>query len=202
MARILLDTKQPLKIYRNMPTIFNPVKNSLNPGQALRRAFLLLVPVFLLATPVGVYGDDQETDLVIGLVDKGTDVLYLPAAIGGEATELLLDTGSGYLALNSTLIDSLEDRGLAHYERSIRARLATGKTSKVKIYNIATVDLGSGCVMHNIEAARLGTHSRNILGMNVLKRVDSISLSLTTSTLTLSGCSVPDNTRMALNHSN
>lgn len=141
----------------------------------------------------------EEELLTISLVDKGTDVFYLPATIGGDATELLLDTGSGYLALNSRIIKSLENKGLAAYSRSIRARLATGSISNVRIYTISSLDLGPGCTMHNVEAAMLGSNSRNILGMNVLKRVDNVSLSLTTATLTLSGCASEGNHLIASN---
>lgn len=172
--------------------IHNSVKHRAHLRGALRRTVGLVVPVLMLFGQAATQADEGANALVIGLTDKGTDVLYLPAEIGGDATELLLDTGSGYLALNSNLINSLETQGLASYKRSIRAKLATGKISKVKIYSIASLDLGSGCVMHDVEAAMLGSKSRNILGMNILKRVDNVSLSLTTSTLTVTGCDKPD----------
>src|SRR5690606_15643362 len=149
------------------------------------RLFLLLTVAVCLPFAKALA---EEELLTISLVDKGTDVYYLPATIGGNATELLLDTGSGYLALNSRMIKSLENRGLADYRRSIRARLASGNISEVRIYSISSLDLSPGCVMHDVEAAMLASNSRNILGMNVLKRVDNLNLSLTTSTLTLSGC--------------
>jgi len=139
----------------------------------------------------GVLADpplDPNKPLTIALVEKGTDVFYLSALVGGNPTELLFDTGSGYLALNQGLIKSLEDRGMASYQRSVRARLANGSVKDVPIYQVTALDLGNGCIIRNVDAAMLAGDTRNILGMNVLKMVDSFSVSLSSATLTLSGC--------------
>lgn len=126
----------------------------------------------------------------IQLVEKDTDVFYLQAKLGDSAaSEFLFDTGSGYLAINEEVLSRLKSDGQAEYLRSIRARLASGAVSAVAVYSIASLDLGGGCVLHDVEAAILPGSTRNILGMNVLKMVDSFSVSFEPAKLVLSGCS-------------
>lgn len=126
----------------------------------------------------------------IQLVEKDTDVFYLQAKLGDNAaSEFLFDTGSGYLAINEEVLGRLKSGGQAEYLRSIRARLASGAVSSVAVYSIASLDLGSGCVLRDVEAAILPGSTRNILGMNVLKMVDSFSVSFEPAKLVLSGCS-------------
>lgn len=139
--------------------------------------------------PSATFAETQNAAaLTIDLVEKGTDVFYLAARVGDSSTELLFDTGSGYLALNKGLIKELEAKGMASYQRSIRARLANGSVKKVPIYQVDAIDLGNGCIIRNVDAVMLGTGTRNILGMNVLKMMDSFSLSSRSATLTIHGC--------------
>lgn len=125
----------------------------------------------------------------IDLVEKNTDVFYLRAKVGDALSrEFLFDTGSGYLALNDTTISELKTQNAAQYVRSINARMASGKIRSVKVYRISRLDLGGGCILNDIEAAKLPGDTRNIIGMNVLKRVKSFSVSYNPSRLTLTGC--------------
>lgn len=129
------------------------------------------------------------TAVEIPLHEKDTDVLYLHAGLGGDApAEFLFDTGSGYLVITEAQMDMLLRQGQAEYQRQIHAKLASGQLRRVAIYSIASLDLGAGCVLHNVEAAVLPGARRNILGMNVLKMVDSFSVSFNPSRLVLSGC--------------
>lgn len=135
---------------------------------------------------------------VIELQEKGTDVFYLGARLGREhPVELMLDTGSGYLAINENVLQVLEDQGMAQYQRHIHARLAGGAIRKVPIYSIARISLGQDCTLYNTEAAVLPGKSRNILGLNVLKRMRGFSVSFNPPRLILEGCRQPE--RLAKN---
>lgn len=137
----------------------------------------------------GAAGSAENDVTVIELTEKNTDVFYLQAKLGNApSSEFLLDTGSGYLAIGEATLDELQDQGMARYQRAIHARMANGAVKPVKIYRIASLDLGGGCVIRDIDAAILPGNSRNIIGMNVLKQVDSFSVSFNPSRLTLSGC--------------
>lgn len=127
--------------------------------------------------------------VVIALVEKDSDVFYLQARLGnGEPQEFLLDTGSGYLAINRKTLSGLKADGMAEFQRSIRVRLANGVVRPVDVYRIDVLELGEGCVLRNVDAAILPGSTRNIIGMNVLKMVDSFSVSFGDSRLTLNGC--------------
>lgn len=127
----------------------------------------------------------------IDLLEKNTDVFYLRARLGdADESEFLLDTGSGYLAISEDELAKLKQSDMARYERGINARLANGQVKRVSIYIVDSLDLGGGCVLHNVEAAVLPGATRNIIGMNVLKMVGNFSISFNPSKLTLSDCSV------------
>ena len=136
-------------------------------------------------------GEPLVEELTIQLTEKGTDVYYLQARLGSISTELLFDTGSGYLALIETLLDTLEKEGRATYQRKVRARLANGRISEIPIYRVDVLSLGENCSVHDVEAAMLKGSTRNILGMNVLRSVESFAFSFSDETLTLRGCGSP-----------
>lgn len=148
-----------------------------------------LVLLALAALFSGAQLASAEDSISVDLVEKGTDVFYLSANLGGVVdSELLFDTGSGYLAINQRTLNALETDELATYERTIRAKMANGKVRKVDIYRIASITLGDRCTLRNVEAAILPGATRNILGMNVLKMVHSFSFAFEPARLTLSGC--------------
>ena len=172
----------------------NPVKNSAMNAQTppISRIKLVFCTILVLA---GVFAhqsdsfaDDREAQFSIPLTEKGTDVFYLPARLGDTDTELLFDTGSGYLALNERIMGRLEDEGRASYLHSIHARMASGAVNKVDIYRVEALRLGDSCTLYNVDAAMLKGSTRNILGMNVLKQVASFNVSFSDNTLTLKGC--------------
>lgn len=160
-----------------------------NVGGGRRRrtgALVVLVWVGLFLGGARAWAADT---VEIALHQNQTDVLYLHAGLGGsERSEFLFDTGSGYLVIADAELAALRRRGEAEYLRRINARLAAGQLRQVAIYRISSLDLGADCVLHNVEAAVLPGARRNILGMNVLKRVDSFSVSFNPTRLVLRGC--------------
>jgi len=147
----------------------------------------VLVPL-LVFSPQS-WADNTLQQHIIQLTEKGTDVFYLSARLGvGDTIELMLDTGSGYLAINQNLLAELKKRQMASYQRSINARLANGAVKKVAIYQIAQLHLGEGCTLYNVDAAILSGNSRNILGLNILKQMESFSVAFDPPQLILNGC--------------
>ncbi|MFA5548320.1 MAG: retropepsin-like aspartic protease [Porticoccaceae bacterium] len=162
------------------------------PRPSHRLTGLICIVLVHTLLPLHAWGAGDATQAlprVIALTEKTTATFYLPALLGnGESAELLFDTGSGYLAINRTLLDKLAAEGQATYKRTINARLASGRVDRVPIYTISRLDLGGGCVLDQVDAAVLAGGGRNILGMNVLRRVESFSMSFSPPRLTLTGC--------------
>ncbi|MYM62374.1 TIGR02281 family clan AA aspartic protease [Pseudomaricurvus sp. HS19] len=149
---------------------------------------LLLLPVFG-AAQLAAAEPSSVTHTDIELISKATDVYYLPARLGDSVEgDFLLDTGSGYLAINEKQLKALTRDSEAAYQRSERARLANGSTRSVAIYRITSLELGS-CRLRDVEAAVLPGNTRPIIGMSALKKVDGFSVSFSpTPRLRLSGC--------------
>ncbi len=163
-------------------------------GGAVAVLLSLLLPAFG-ATPAAAAEPTSTAQTEIELISKATDVYYLPARLGDSVQEdFLFDTGSGYLAINEKQLKVLSRDSAAQYQRSERARLANGSTRQVAIYRISSLELG-GCRLRDVEAAVLPGSTRPIIGMSVLKKVDSFSVAFNpTPRLRLSGCEAGVNT--------
>lgn len=125
----------------------------------------------------------------IPIYEKGTDVFYLQATIAGYGeTEFMLDTGSGPIALDSTIIKSLQQQGKASISGQRFAMLANGQKKHFDIYTISALRLGERCHINNVEAVALPAGTRNIIGINVLKQTAPFSIHTQPSQLSLGGC--------------
>ena len=152
----------------------------------------MLFGVFLVVYGAFSVADDLASDssFQIALSQKNTDVYYLSAILGESIeTEFLFDTGSGYLAINEVILAQLKSQKQASFKRYIHAKMANGKIRQVPLYKIVSLSLAPGCVLYDVDAAILPRNTRNILGMNVLKMMDSVSLSMDKPSLTVKGCS-------------
>lgn len=123
--------------------------------------------------------------------EKGAVTYYVGGQITGYGeTEFMIDTGSGYVALNAETIDKLKKQGLATFSKTIIGVMADGAEQKVKIYRIGRLNIGGACVIDDVEAAVLPRGTRNILGLSALKKTAPFGLSMDPPQLILSNCKV------------
>jgi predicted aspartyl protease len=115
----------------------------------------------------------------IPLTSAATGTFYVKAGLSATVeTELLLDTGSGYVSLSSKTFDRLMDGAEPEPERTITGILADGKSVAVPVYRIAELKLGNDCVLHDIEVAVFKHAARDILGLNALKQMQPFTMQL------------------------
>lgn len=110
-------------------------------------------------------------------VQAGT--FYVKANLDGVVdTDLLLDTGSGYVSLSKRTFDRIKDDVSTVFQRHITGVMANGSSVSVPVYRIGVLSLSSDCVLHDIEVAVFSNTSRDILGLNALKQIQPFTLQL------------------------
>jgi len=120
---------------------------------------------------------------------RGTVTYYVSGLINDAVTsDFLVDTGSGYVAINTKTLNKLNHDGSAEFVKKISAVMADGSETVVPVYRLATLKLGNNCVIQNVEAAVMPGATPNILGLNALKKAAPFSMSMSPPTLTLAGC--------------
>jgi predicted aspartyl protease len=107
----------------------------------------------------------------------------------GVETELLVDTGSGYVALTRATFARVRDLPGVTYLRDIAGSMANGKQLNVPVYRIASLRLGEACVLTDVEVAVMPGATRDILGLSALRKVEPFALQLEPPVLYLSACS-------------
>ena len=106
----------------------------------------------------------------------------------GVETDLLVDTGSGYVALTRATFARLKDLPGVTYLRNIAGSMANGKQLNVAVYRIASLQLGDSCVLTDVEVAVMPGATRDILGLSALRKVEPFALQLEPPVLYLSSC--------------
>lgn len=107
---------------------------------------------------------------------------------GGVHTDFLVDTGSGYVSLAPAVFERLRAAPGTVFLRDILGSMANGRTLKVPVYRIETLELSPHCVLHDVEVTVMPGSTRNILGLSALRRVAPFALDLEPARLMLSGC--------------
>ncbi|MGR9106491.1 MAG: retroviral-like aspartic protease family protein [Gammaproteobacteria bacterium] len=133
----------------------------------------------------------------IPIHDRGAVTYYVHARVGGrEDTEFMVDTGSGYTAINERMLAEIASYERPEYIRSIAGVLADGTEISMPIYRISSLNIGGQCLIQNVEVAVLPGETRNILGLSALKMVAPFSLYVDPPALLLSNCG-PDGERLS-----
>jgi predicted aspartyl protease len=129
-------------------------------------------------------------DTTVPMHEKGAATYYVSVSINdGVSSDFLVDTGSGYVTINSTILDQLMRENGAVFVRKITAVMADGSETVVPVYRLASLKLGNNCVIRDVEAAVLPGTTRNILGLSALKKAAPFTLSMTPPALALTNCS-------------
>jgi predicted aspartyl protease len=128
----------------------------------------------------------------VSMQEKSAATFYVPAYIqGAGATELMVDTGSGYVTINERTLAALKRQGSAHYVKDLQGILADGSKLVVPVYALASIKIGSNCWLHDIEAAVFPGTSRQILGLSALRKAAPFIFSVDPPSLALSHCAAP-----------
>jgi predicted aspartyl protease len=119
----------------------------------------------------------ELSDIPLEAVQAGT--FYVRGNLDGVVdTDLLLDTGSGYVSLSKRTFDQIKHDESTVFQRHITGVMANGSAISVPIYRIGALRLSSSCVLTDIEVAVFNNTSRDILGLNALKQIQPFTLQL------------------------
>lgn len=131
----------------------------------------------------------NQAGLIIPLRDRGASTLYVTAQIGSLGnTELMVDTGSGYMTINEDSLAKLQQQGEVTFVKKIGGVLANGARLVVPVWRIQRISLKGGCEIRNVEAAVFPGKTRQILGLSALKKASPMTLSFNPPQLTLRNC--------------
>ena len=146
---------------------------------------LLIAGAFLFSTE----GMTKEFDTKISIQEKGSVTYYVSGQVEGYSeTDFMIDTGSGYTAINETMLNKLRDQNKIKYMTTVSAILANGKRTSLPVYRIASINIGGKCILNDIKAVVLPGNTRNILGLNALKKAAPFAMSMNPPELMLSHC--------------
>lgn len=143
---------------------------------------LVLLPMAMVSLPMIVLAGGQE-ELSLAAVRSGT--FYVKASVEhGVYTDMLLDTGAGYVSLSRETFGRVKDNPGTVFQRYITGVLADGKALQVPIYVIAELRLSDQCILHDVEVAVFKDATRDILGLSALRQMQPLTLNLEPPTLT------------------
>ena len=130
-----------------------------------------------------------DFDIKVPMRDKGARTYYIGAQIAGfGSTELMVDTGSGYLTINDETLQTLLKQDKAQYVKQLTGILADGTEMKVPVYRLTSLNLGGTCWINNVEAAVFPGKTRQILGLSALSKAAPFIFSIDPPQLVLSNC--------------
>jgi len=133
--------------------------------------------------------DEPPGPVSVDLQRRNSGTYYIPGAIQGYGeVELLVDTGSSFLAINEAMLSALESTGSAIFSHELRGCMADGTDTVVPVYRLAAVRLGAECWVQDVEAAVFPGTSRPILGMNTLVRLAPFTFSTEPPQIALNQC--------------
>jgi len=116
---------------------------------------------------------------------------YVAAVFGPVHTDMLLDTGSGYVSLTPATFRRINRSATGEarpaFKRKITGVMANGRATSVPVYQLPQLQLGD-CVLENIEAVVFPGADRNILGLNALSRLQPLTLDLDGGRMVGGGC--------------
>lgn len=131
----------------------------------------------------------ERFDTSIPMYDKGAATLYVSSYVSGlGATEMMVDTGSGYLTINEEALKALTAQGKAHYVKQLRGVLANGSEMVVPVYRLDALRLGSECWLRDVHAAVFPGRTRFILGLSALAKASPFIFEFNPPQLVLSNC--------------
>lgn len=145
-------------------------------GAPLSRFTMLVFAGCVL--PVLTAMADEYFQVSLSQTESGTYSVADVLIEGQVKADFLLDTGASYASISRQTFRQLKDAAEPEIVRHIHGALADGKVVKVPVYRLGSLRLSEGCEVRDIEVVVLGNSGRDILGMNVLSRLQPLTMSL------------------------
>ena len=151
--------------------------------------FTSLCIVALMTITMPESDASNQKSLTFPLYNRGASTFYIKARLGGlQKTELMLDTGSGYMTINEDTLGKLKQQGEVSFVKNIGGILANGSKLVVPVWRIRHIKLGSKCELYDVDAAIFPGKTRQILGLSALKKAGPLTLSFNPPQITLNHC--------------
>lgn len=148
-------------------------------------AVLLVLSLFVFASKI----QSSPNSVIVPLHDNGRSTLYVYGQFGDlDQTEMMVDTGSGYVTINEDTLSKLKMRGQTTYVKKIKGILANGSHYIVPVWSVKSLTINNECVINDVEAAVFPGKTRQILGLTALRKAAPFTISISPSNLTLDGC--------------
>ena len=158
----------------------------------MRAATILLagaMAIFAASTPSAA---GEPFEHIVPMREHASGQFYVAGVLGGDvATEFLVDTGSGFVALSKETFERLRRSAAVEPLREVFGTMANGKLLKVPMYRVAELAIGNTCRLTDVEVAVLPSGARDILGLSALKRLGPFALQMSPPQLWLTDCSLP-----------
>ncbi len=155
-----------------------------------KRVFTLLAGFAAFGMSASSLADRFDTK--VPMRDNGAATFYVDSYMSGlGAMEMMVDTGSGYLAINEVALKALSAEGKATYVKQLRGVLANGKEMVVPVYRVESLRIGKECWIHDVQAAVFPGKTRLILGLSALSKASPFIFETDPPQLTLSNCGKP-----------
>lgn len=120
-----------------------------------------------------------QTTQSIAMVSMDSGAFYIKATVARMVvTDMLLDTGSGYVSLSAQTFEGIRDAPGTVFQRYITGVLADGKMKRVPVYQISELKLSKECVLHDLEVAVMHSAKRDILGLSALRQLQPLTLQM------------------------
>ncbi|MCI0506692.1 MAG: retroviral-like aspartic protease family protein [Gammaproteobacteria bacterium] len=103
-------------------------------------------------------------------------------------SQFMVDTGSGYVAINEESLEKLKLENQVEYLRDIQGKLANGKSYVLPIWRLSSLTLNERCTLKDIEVAVFPGNTRQLLGLSALKKAAPLEISFDPPQLVLSRC--------------
>ena len=147
------------------------------------------ITALLLLSIGGAYATTQTRNIPMQDIGRGT--YYVNVALADlSSSQFMVDTGSGYVAINQESLNRLKNNKQVSYMRDIKGILANGTVYVVPIWRVSSLTLNDKCTLRNIEVAVFPGKTRQILGLSALKKAAPLQISFDPPELILSNCDV------------
>ncbi len=145
-------------------------------------------------------GSALADDIHVPMHGIAAGTFYVEASVHGfGAVKFLVDTGSGYTAIDTGMLEALQRAGNAEFVKKLEGIMADGSRRVVPVYRVPEIRLGS-CHLRDVEVAVFGTGTRPILGMRALSRVAPFTFSTNPPGISLGRCDTVTTAEAEVNH--
>ena len=152
--------------------------------------FLKQLGITLLALTVSnsSFADsEKQYDIELHPLPTGTYTL------SGQLTpslkeEFLFDTGASMVMIGKKLFDQISKHHKPVSTGKIAAVMASGNVKTIPTYTLPSLVLGNGCDVGPIEIAVVRGATRNLIGLNALSKLGSITIDIQHGKLLIDEC--------------